>query len=104
MNTRILMGIVIVLVLVLGTYLLLPREADAPSNGTTQYEEIAWSEAVALIEGCEVTMAFQTHALDVYLETKDGRDVHAVEPSIDDIFAVINATRDECGTFPIATE
>ncbi|HWO07366.1 MAG TPA: hypothetical protein VNM40_02170 [Candidatus Paceibacterota bacterium] len=65
---------------------------------------ISWYHAMELLKNCEVKMAMQTHALDVYLTLKDGRRVRAVEPTIDEMFRVINATRGACGTFPVATE
>jgi hypothetical protein len=65
---------------------------------------ISWPAAVSLIEACEVEMATQTHALDVYLDLKNGSKVRAVEPTIDEMFTVINRSQGTCGTFPVATE
>ena len=65
---------------------------------------IAWIQAVRLFESCHVRMATQTHVLDVYLTLSDGQEVRTVEPVIDEVFAVINRTREKCGTFPVATE
>ncbi|MBP9732678.1 MAG: hypothetical protein KBD29_04455 [Candidatus Magasanikbacteria bacterium] len=65
---------------------------------------IAWIQAIRLFESCDVRMATQTHALDVYLHLSDGQEVRAVEPGIDEMFVVINRTRETCGTFPVATE
>lgn len=65
---------------------------------------VAWIQAVRLFESCDVRMATQTHALDVYLTLSDGQEVRAVEPVIDEMFAVINRTHEKCGTFPVATE
>lgn len=65
---------------------------------------ISWMEARRLIEECKVQMLTQTHALDIYLELKDGTEVRAVEPMIDEVFTVVAQTQAKCGTFPVATE
>lgn len=65
---------------------------------------ISWEDAVRLIEACEPEMIMQTHALDVYLDLGGGETVRAVEPSIDEVFRVIERTRQTCGTIPVATE
>lgn len=65
---------------------------------------ISWPHAIELFKACQVTMAMQSHGLDVYLDLKDGREVRAVEPMIDDMFTIINQTQGDCGTFPVATE
>lgn len=63
-----------------------------------------WVQAVQHLENCNVEMAMQTHALDVHLTLKDGTRIHAVEPVIDEVFAVLDRTRENCGTIPVATE
>jgi hypothetical protein len=63
-----------------------------------------WVHALAQLESCNVEMAMQTHALDVYLTLKDGTRIHTIEPVIDEIFAVLDRTRATCGTIPVATE
>lgn len=65
---------------------------------------ISWYHATELLKNCQVKGVMQTHALDVYLDLKDGRRVRAVEPQIDDIFHIIDQTRGACGSFPVATE
>ncbi len=65
---------------------------------------ISWYQAIELFKACQVDMAMQTHVLDVYVDLKDGRKVRAVEPMIDEMFRIIDQTRGECGTFPVATE
>lgn len=69
-----------------------------------QTREVSWREAVSHLESCNVKMVVQTHGLDVYLDLRDGSRVRAKEPAIDEVFRVIDRTRDKCGTFPIATE
>lgn len=65
---------------------------------------ISWPAAVTLIEACQVKMAMQTHALDVYLTLKNDVKVRAVEPSIDTMFGVVNGASTRCGQIPVATE
>jgi hypothetical protein len=65
---------------------------------------ISWPAALELFRACEVKMATQTHSLDVYLDLKNGSKVRAVEPTIDEMFRVINETSARCGTFPVGTE
>jgi hypothetical protein len=82
-------------------------KADVPGDeGSIQEEarEVSWEQVVFHIERCEAAMVFQTHALDVYVNLKDGSRVHAKEPTIDDVFRVLDQTRDECGIIPVATE
>ncbi len=46
---------------------------------------IPWRTAYELIQRCEVTGIMQNHMLDVVLTLKDGREVVAVEPVIDEL-------------------
>jgi hypothetical protein len=63
---------------------------------------IPWMQAVRLIEACEPTMVLQTHSRNVHLTLKDGRELVAVEPVIDELFKVTE--RAGCADLPIATE
>lgn len=72
-----------------------------PGPGVTY---IPWAQAVALIESCEPTMIVQAHNLNVNLTLPDERVVTAIEPVIDEVFRVVDRTRDVCGTIPLATE
>jgi hypothetical protein len=90
------------LVVVRKLYLLQEGEPETPTTPGSVF--ISWYHAIELLKACQVTLATQTHAHDVYLTLKDGRKVRAVEPMIDDVFDVVNQTRETCGTFPIATE
>lgn len=65
---------------------------------------ISWPHAMSLIKNCEVEMLMQTHALDVYLNLKDGKRVRAVEPVIDEVFSVYDESIAKCGNIPVATE
>jgi hypothetical protein len=82
--------------------LLAVGQFDGPTAG--EEREASWEEAVAYIEKCEAALVFQSHALDVEIELKNGERVHAKEPAIDEVFRLLEQTRDTCGTIPMATE
>ena len=67
-------------------------------------EEVAWKEAVAVLNSGEVAEVFQTHALDVELRLKNGRWLHTVEPTIDAIFTAVNECGEPCAETMMATE
>ena len=107
MNKPIL-ALLAVIILGAGAYLFFSNSERA-QNGLNGPEEpeaatISWTEAVELIRNCEVDMLFQSHALDVQLYLKSGERVHAIEPTIDDVFRVYEESVEACGTIPIATE
>lgn len=65
---------------------------------------VTWPHAIGQLQVCNVSLAVQTHALDVYLTLKDGTRVRTVEPTIDEVFRVLDEIREDCGTIPVATE
>ena len=67
-------------------------------------EEVAWEEAVMVLNSGEVAEVFQTHALDVELRLKNGRWLHTVEPTIDAIFTAVNECGEPCAEIMMATE
>jgi hypothetical protein len=75
--------------------------ANIPTLGSVF---ISWPHAIELIKACQVAMATETHAHDIYLELKDGRKLRAVEPMIDDVFKIADQAQGTCGAFPLATE
>lgn len=106
-------GIAVIVALGVGGYFFLNTQANTQalpqvegevSQEKREASEVSWEEAVRLIENCEAEMIFQTHARDVEISLKDGRRVHTVEPSIDEVFRLYNDLRDECGEIPMATE
>lgn len=66
--------------------------------------EISWPEAVELINQGEVWQVAQTHSLEVTLYLDDGRTVLAMEPNIDEVFAVIERCGDPCSEIIMMTE
>jgi inhibitor of cysteine peptidase len=67
-------------------------------------EEISWAEAEALILSGVVVQAVQLHSLQVTLTLNDGRQVVTLEPSIDELFRVIEACGAPCAAIAVATE
>lgn len=67
-------------------------------------DQVAWEQAVAMILNGEVSEVMQTHSLKVTLTLKDGRVLHTVEPSIDDVFKVIQQCGEKCSNIMVATE
>jgi hypothetical protein len=56
-------------------------EPDAPVA-------IPWEEAVVLLENARVRAIYQSHCLEVRLDTLDGESVLTVEPALDDVFRI----------------
>ncbi len=67
-------------------------------------EEVAWEEALAVLNSGEVEQAFQTHALDVALKLKNGRWLHTIEPTNGALFTAIDECGEPCAGVMIATE
>lgn len=77
---------------------------DTISFTDPQNSQIEWPEAISLIEDCQVAIVAQTHNLDIYLTTKDGRRLVTQAPQIDIVFDYVTGAADECGMIPLATE
>jgi inhibitor of cysteine peptidase len=67
-------------------------------------EQVTWEEAEALILSGEVEMIFQAHSLEVRLRLKDGRELVTEEPSIDEVFRVVDRCGEKCAGIAMATE
>ncbi|HRY52698.1 MAG TPA: hypothetical protein P5089_02495 [Candidatus Portnoybacteria bacterium] len=64
----------------------------------------SWEKIKQAINNCEVKKAFQAHSREVSVDLKNGEELKAIEPKIDDIFDIISEVKDRCGSFPMATE
>lgn len=80
------------------------REGEEPRLPELGSVMIDWDLAVRVIENCEVEGVTQTHALDVYLNMKDGTRLRTVSPQIDDIFEITSEVQESCGDMWVATE
>lgn len=58
--------------------------------------EITWSEAVNLIQNCQIKSIFQKRKLEVTLTAKDSRVYKTIEPKFNDIFLETNNLRSDC--------
>jgi hypothetical protein len=80
-------------------------EPTATGQPAPTPESIPWSDAVRLITDCDVTFVMQAHSLDVWLTLRDGSQVRAVEPRIDEVFTVVqDAVTGGCEQIPLGTE
>jgi hypothetical protein len=57
------------------------REPDAPIA-------IPWEDAVVMIENARVRAIYQSHCLDVRLDTLDGESYTTIEPALDEVFRI----------------
>ena len=65
---------------------------------------LSWPEAEQMILSDDAQQIAQTHALSVYLTLKDGREFVTKEPSIDEVFRVVERCGDKCAGIALATE
>lgn len=63
-----------------------------------------WNDIKNSISECKVKSIMQTHSLEVTATYKDGREIKAQEPKIDDVFDIIKQYKDKCGEILMATE
>lgn len=63
-----------------------------------------WNLIKQAVSECKIESVMQTHALEVTVTFKDGRELIAKEPRIDDIFVIIDQYEDRCGKILMATE
>ena len=65
---------------------------------------ISWEEAVEVINDGKVQRGFQSHSLFVSLQLSNGSILHTKQPSIDEIFRVIDDCGSKCDRASILTE
>ncbi|MDD3301906.1 MAG: hypothetical protein PHR57_04025 [Patescibacteria group bacterium] len=63
-----------------------------------------WNLIKQAIAECEIESVMQTHALEVTATFKNGEEITAREPKIDDIFDIVDQYKDKCGKIIMATE
>ena len=63
-----------------------------------------WNSIKQAIAECEIELVMQTHALEVTAILKNGREITAQEPEIDDIFDIVDQHKDKCGEIRMMTE
>lgn len=63
-----------------------------------------WSAVKQAIANCEVESVWQTHARTVGAKLKNGGELTAVEPKLDDIIDLAIAAEPQCGEILMGTE
>jgi len=78
----------------------------ATVDGRTFTDETnsTWDVALTALNSCEVESVFQTHSKLITLNLKNGNELTAYEPKIDDVMDVINGLKGGCGDVRMATE
>ena len=72
---------------------------------STAYINISsWELIKQAINNCEVKSIWQTHDRAVKAELKNGEELSAVEPKIDDIINIAETTEPKCGEILMGTE
>lgn len=63
-----------------------------------------WEKIKNAIYDCEVESIFQNHSKEVIAKLKDGSEIEAIEPNIDDVFGIVDDAKIKCGEITMATE
>jgi hypothetical protein len=79
-------------------------ESAVATPKPSRQDEIPWTEAEALILEGEVQQVVQLHSLEVTLVLRNGMGVKTTEPTIDEVFRVIERCGDACSDMVLATE
>jgi hypothetical protein len=79
-------------------------ESGYPAPGANEAPVIKWRDAQNLILEGSVSQVTQLHDLTVILDLKDGSTVKTIEPSIDEVFRVIDQCGEKCADILRATE
>ena len=58
--------------------------------------QISWSEAINLIQNCQIRSVFQKHNKTITLTNKNNQVFEATEPKLDDVFYQTNHLRSDC--------
>ncbi len=66
--------------------------------------EAEWLTIKQAIVNCEVESVWQTHARTVGAKLKNGEELAAVEPKLDDIIDLAIAAEEKCGEILMGTE
>ena len=102
----ILLPIILIFALFLIFYLpvIFQESNPAPKEEPEEYTFTNWNLIKQAASNCEIKSVMQTHDLEVTATLKNGEEITAQEPNIDDIFDVINQYTDKCGKVIMATE
>lgn len=65
---------------------------------------LAWESIKQAVNNCEVKKVFQAHSRTVEVELKNGDELSAIEPKIDDIMKIASEAENKCGQIILGTE
>jgi len=65
---------------------------------------LSWELIKEAVNNCEVKKVFQTHRLLVTVNLKNGEELTATEPKIDDIMKIVKEAEPKCGNILMGTE
>lgn len=81
-----------------------PQCATPDGRNFIQETNSTWEMAVQAANNCEVKKVFQAHSRVVKLTLKNGNQLIAIEPKIDEIINIMRGVETKCGSIPIGTE
>lgn len=82
-----------------------PPQCTSPDDRTFIDEtNSTWDVVLVALNNCEVDSVFQTHSKLVTLNLKNGNELTAYEPQIDDVMDVVDGLKGGCGDVRMATE
>lgn len=82
-----------------------PGQCRTPDGRSfTEETNNDWLTVVRLLKDCQVKAVMQTHSRSVTVTLKNGQEISAQEPQIDDVFTVISQLSGRCGNIIMATE
>lgn len=82
-----------------------PPQCTSPDDRTFIDEtNSTWDAVLEALNNCEVHSVFQTHSKLVTLNLKNGSELTAYEPKIDDVMDVVDGLNGGCGDVRMATE
>lgn len=76
----------------------------SPQISATENVSVSWQKAIEILNSGDVQAVHQTHGLQIMLVMKDGRQIKAIEPSIDAIFHEVKKCGLSCSDIRLATE
>ncbi|MBU4536897.1 hypothetical protein KJ603_02575 [Patescibacteria group bacterium] len=63
-----------------------------------------WEKIIQAIQNCNVKTVAQTHSKKVTVTLKNGNDIEAFEPNLDDVFDIVAESKEKCGEILLMTE
>ncbi|MFA5154936.1 MAG: hypothetical protein WC453_00730 [Patescibacteria group bacterium] len=81
-----------------------PQCATPDDRNFTDETNSKWSIVLTALNNCEAKSVFQTHSKLVMLKLKNGDQITAYEPKIDDVMRAVESLNGKCGDIRISTE